>query len=59
MSLDNVVKATTFLSDRKYAIENRAIRNEIMGAREPAITVIISGIFDEKWLLEIEVVAAA
>ena len=23
MSLDNVVKATTFLSDRKYAIENR------------------------------------
>ena len=59
MSLDNVVKATTFLSDRKYAIENRAIRNEIMGAREPAITVIICGLFDEKWLLEIEVVAAA
>ena len=24
MTLDNVVKATTFLSDRKYAIENRA-----------------------------------
>ena len=59
MSLDNVVKATTFLSDRKYAIENRAIRNEIMGARKPAITVIICGLFDEKWLLEIEVVAAA
>ena len=53
MSLDNVVKATTFLSDRKYAIENRAIRNEILGARKPAITVIICGLFDEKWLLEI------
>ena len=35
MSLDNVVKATTFLSDRKYAIENRAIRNEIMVAHNP------------------------
>ena len=55
MSLDNVVKATTFLSDRKYAIENREIRNEVMGARTPAITVIICDLFDEAWLLEIEV----
>jgi len=59
MSLDNVVKATTFLSDRKYAIENRAIRSQVMGARTPAITVVICGIFDEAWLLEIEVIAAA
>ena len=59
MSLDNVVKATTFLSDRKYAIENREIRSEVMGARTPAITVIICGLFDEAWLLEIEVIAAA
>lgn len=59
MTLDNVVKATTFLSDRKYAIENRAIRTEVMGARTRALTVIICGLFDEAWLLEIEVVAAA
>jgi 2-iminobutanoate/2-iminopropanoate deaminase len=59
MTLDNVVKATTFLSDRKYAIENRAIRTEIMGARTRALTVVICGLFDEAWLLEIEVVAAA
>jgi 2-iminobutanoate/2-iminopropanoate deaminase len=59
MTFDNLVKVTTFLSDRKYNLENRAIRNEIMGARTPAITVIICGIFDEAWLLEIEVVAAA
>jgi 2-iminobutanoate/2-iminopropanoate deaminase len=59
MTLDNLVKVTTFLSDRKYNLENRAIRNEIMGDRTPAITVIICGIFDEAWLLEIEVVAAA
>jgi enamine deaminase RidA (YjgF/YER057c/UK114 family) len=59
MTLDNLVKVTTFLSDRKYNLENRAIRNEVMGDRTPAITVIICGIFDEAWLLEIEVVAAA
>ena len=59
MTLDNLVKVTTFLSDRKYNLENRTIRNEIMGERAPAITVIICGIFDEAWLLEIEVVAAA
>ena len=59
MTLDNLVKVTTFLSNRKYNLENRAIRNEIMAGRTPAITVIICGIFDEAWLLEIDVVAAA
>ncbi len=59
MSLDNLVKVTTFLSDRKYALENRAARAEILGDRKPALTVIIAGIFDEAWLLEIEAVAMA
>jgi 2-iminobutanoate/2-iminopropanoate deaminase len=59
MTLDNVVKVTTFLSDRKFAGENRAIREQVLGGRSPALTVIIAGIFDSAWLLEIEVVAAA
>lgn len=59
MTLDNLVKATTFLSDRRYGLENRAIRAEVLGARRPALTVIVCGIFDEAWLLEIEAVAAA
>ncbi len=29
-----------------------------LGTHSPALTVIITGIFDEKWLLEIEAVAA-
>lgn len=53
------MKVTTFLSDRAYAAENSAIRREILGAREPALTIIIAGIFDPAWLLEIEVIAAA
>lgn len=59
MTLDNVVKVTTFLSDRAYGIENREIRQEILGDRTPALTVIIVGIFDSDWLVEIEAVAVA
>jgi 2-iminobutanoate/2-iminopropanoate deaminase len=59
MSLDNLVKVTIFLSDRAYGLENRAIRQEVLGDRPVALTVIITGIFDATWLLEIEAVAAA
>jgi enamine deaminase RidA (YjgF/YER057c/UK114 family) len=59
MSLDNLVKVTTFLSDRRYAAENSKIRREVLGGRTPALTVVIAGIYDEAWLLEVEAVAAA
>ena len=59
MTLDNVVKITMFLADRKDGLVNRAIRQEILGDRRPALTVIITGIFDAAWLLEIESIAAA
>jgi enamine deaminase RidA (YjgF/YER057c/UK114 family) len=59
MGLDHLVKVTIFLSDRKFALENREVRQEVLGGREVALTVIITGIFDAAWLLEIEAVAAA
>ena len=59
MTLDNVVKVTIFLADRRHAMENRAVRQEVLGERAPALTVIITGIFDESWLIEIEAVAAS
>ncbi len=59
MSLDNLVKVTTFLADRRYGMENRKVRNDVLGSRPVALTVVITGIFDEKWLLEIEGIAAA
>lgn len=58
MTLDNLVKVTTFLSDRSYALENREVRIRRLAGRQPALTVIITGIFDEAWLVEIEAVAA-
>lgn len=59
MGLSNLVKVTTFLSDRGFAAENRAVREEVLGVHSPALTVIVTGIFDEAWLVEIEAVAAA
>jgi enamine deaminase RidA (YjgF/YER057c/UK114 family) len=59
MTLDNLVMSRTYLSDRRYALPNRAIRNEVLAGRETAVTVVVAGIFDESWLLEIEAVAAA
>ena len=59
MTKENLIKATTFLADRKFAMENRKIPNEVFGNRAPAVTVVIAGIFDERWLVEVEAVAAA
>ena len=58
MTLDNLVKVTTFLADRAHAVENREVRNAVLAGRTPALTVIITGIFDPDWLIEIEAVAA-
>lgn len=59
MSFDNLVKATIFLSDRGLIAQSAGLRHSILGERTPAITIILCGIYDEKWLLEIEAVAAA
>ena len=59
MTVDNIVKVTIFLSDRKYIADYRKTRDEALGGRHVALTTIITGIFDERWLLEIEAIAAA
>jgi len=59
MTLDNLVKVTIFLSDRKYIPDYRRVRQEVLAGRKVALTTIITGIFDEQWLLEIEGIAAA
>ncbi|WP_214108405.1 RidA family protein [Acrocarpospora catenulata] len=58
MELSDLVKVTTYLSDRAYRRENSEIRREVLNGHAPALTVIIAGIYDEAWLLEIEAVAA-
>jgi 2-iminobutanoate/2-iminopropanoate deaminase len=58
MSLDDLVKVTIFLADRRYRAENAEVRREVLGTRTPALTIVIAGIYDEAWLIEIEAVAA-
>ena len=59
MGASNIVRVTTYLSDRLRARENVEIREVFLGAHRSALTVVIAEIFDPAWLLEIEVVAAA
>ena len=58
MDKANLVKLTTYLADRQHATANREIRGEYLGAIAPAMTVVICGIFNDRWLLEVEAVAA-
>jgi enamine deaminase RidA (YjgF/YER057c/UK114 family) len=59
MSFDNLVKANIYLSDRSLIAQSDGLRKAILGDRNPAITIILCGIYHEAWLLEIEAVAAA
>lgn len=58
MGFANLVKVTVFLSDCIYRGTNSMIRRELLKEISPALTIIITGIYDEKWLLEIEAIAA-
>jgi len=53
----DIVKVTTFLSDRAYAAENGAIRQEVPADLTPALTIIIAGICDPAGLPEIMIAA--
>lgn len=59
MTLENIVKVNVYLSDRKYRGKCGDGRPAILQKIQPAMTIVITGIYDEVWLLEIEVVAAA
>ncbi len=57
MDLENLVKVTIYLADRALGLPSRKVRNQILGDIQVTQTVIIAGIFDAAWLLEIEAVA--
>lgn len=59
MGVRNLVKVTTYLSDRQYRAINSKVREEVLGDHAPALTIIICDIYAENWLLEIEAVAVA
>jgi 2-iminobutanoate/2-iminopropanoate deaminase len=58
LGVEHLVKVNTFLTDRNQVMANRAVRRKMLGGHEPAITVMIAVTVDDKWLLEIEAIAA-
>lgn len=59
MTWAHLVHVRTFLTSRDLADENGQIRRRRLGAVRPALTVVVAGTLDPRWLLEIEAVAAA
>lgn len=59
LGLTDLVKVTTFLTSRDDAATNGAIRREVLGSHQPALTVIVAQTLDPAWLLEIEAIAAS
>lgn len=53
----DLIKVTTFLSDRGFAEVNSRIRREVLGRHEPSLTVVCASMLDQRWLLEIEAIA--
>ena len=58
MTLDHVVRVTSYLGDAADAETNAAARIAALGRAVPT-TAIVAGHLDDSWLVEIEVIAAA
>ncbi len=59
MTLDNLVKITTILPNRDDLAAARIGRSEVLGDRRPASTLIVGGLADPRWKIEVEGVAVA
>jgi enamine deaminase RidA (YjgF/YER057c/UK114 family) len=59
LTVDNVVRLTSYLTDAAYAEANARARVEALGGRLVPTTAIVVETLDPGWLVEIEVIAAA
>lgn len=59
MTVDNIVKVTSYVRDASYAEPNAQARVEALGGRLVPSTAVVAATLDERWLVEVEVTAAA
>ena len=59
MSVDNIVRLTSYLRDPAYAEENAKARVKALKGRVIPTIGIVAQTLSKDWLVEIEVVAAA
>lgn len=57
MTVDNIVRLTSYLRDPSYAEANAAARVAALGGRRVPTTAIVVSTLDDEWLVEIEVTA--
>ena len=57
MTVDNVVRLTSYLRDPAYAEANAAARVAALGGRPVPATAIVAQTLVSEWLVEIEVIA--
>jgi 2-iminobutanoate/2-iminopropanoate deaminase len=59
MTVDNIVRLTSYLRDASYAEANAAARSRALDGRVVPTTAIVVETLTPEWLVEIEVIAAA
>ena len=59
MTVDNIVRLTSYLRDRSYMEKNAKARLGALGGRKIPTTAIVAETLMDDWLVEIEVIAAA
>ncbi|MEM6412161.1 MAG: RidA family protein [Pseudomonadota bacterium] len=57
MSVENIVRLTSYLARPEYAEKNQAAREAALGDRVVPTTAIVVTTLDPSWLVEIEVIA--
>ncbi|MDC7677769.1 RidA family protein [Asticcacaulis machinosus] len=60
LTLANLTKVTTYLTDRAYIPEMISVRKDVLGLEiAPTMTLALCGLYDERWKVEIEAIAVA
>ena len=59
MTLDDIVKVTTILPDHSSLPASRVARDAVLQHRRPASTLIVGGLANPAWKIEVEIIAAA
>jgi 2-iminobutanoate/2-iminopropanoate deaminase len=59
MTLDNLVKITTILPNHGDLAAAREARSKVLGDRKPASTLIVAGLANPAWKIEVEGIAVA
>ena len=57
-TMANIIKITTYVTDMRYRVDLAGIREEFLGKKGPASTLVeISALAHPDWMIEIEAIA--